>query len=85
MPISRIRFDDLNAIADAATDGMGLAWVPSWLIKERLESGALVQLVPERRAYPYDVYALWLHTPQLPLRVRLAVDALADQLPALAG
>lgn len=31
----------------------------------------------------YDAYALWLQTPHLPLKVRLAVDALAAALPKL--
>lgn len=28
MPVSRIRLDDLDAVADAAADGLGLVWVP---------------------------------------------------------
>jgi len=34
-------------------------------------------------AFLYDRYALWLQTPHLPLKVRLAVDALAAALPKL--
>ncbi|HTH75124.1 MAG TPA: LysR family transcriptional regulator [Trinickia sp.] len=80
MPASRIRLDDLDAIADAAANGMGLAWVPSWLVSERLRNGSLVRVLPDRREFLYDAYALWLQTPQLPLRVRLAVDALVAKL-----
>ena len=83
MPVSRIRLDDLDAIADEAADGTGLAWVPSWLVNERLEDGALVQVLSDRREFRYDAYALWLDTPQLPMRVRLAVDALVTQLSGL--
>jgi len=82
-PSNRIRLDDLDAIADAAADGMGLAWVPYWLVRERIRAGTLVQLLPDRREFLYDAYALWMQTPHLPLRVRLAVDALAAQLPDL--
>ncbi|MDG0025542.1 LysR family transcriptional regulator [Trinickia sp. Y13] len=82
-PSNRIRLDDLDAIADAAADGMGLAWVPYWLVRERIRAGTLVQLLPDRREFLYDAYALWMQTPHLPLRVRLAVDALAAQLPGL--
>lgn len=39
MPVSRLRLDDMDTIADAATAGMGLAWLPLWLIKERIEAG----------------------------------------------
>ncbi len=80
-PVSRLRLDDLDAIADAATTGMGIVWLPFWLVRERIQAGALVPLLPDQRGFLYDVYALWLQTPHLPLRVRLAVDALAAQLP----
>lgn len=80
-PRTRLRFDDLAAIADAATAGMGLAWLPNWLIRNQLEAGTLVQLFADQPELLYDVYAVWLRTPQLPLKVRLAVDALVAELP----
>lgn len=60
---------------------MGLAWLPYWLVRERVQAGALVQLFPDQPAFLYDAYALWLQTPHLPRKVRLAVDALAEALP----
>lgn len=83
MPVSRLRFDDLAAIADAAAAGMGLAWLPYWLVRERIQAGTLVPLLPDQPGFLYDAYALWLQTPHLPLKVRLAVDALAAALPRL--
>ncbi|RWO36936.1 MAG: LysR family transcriptional regulator [Mesorhizobium sp.] len=83
MPVSRLRLDDLAAIADAAAAGMGLAWLPYWLVRERIQAGALVVLLPEQPNFLYDAYALWLQTPHLPLKVRLAVGALAAALPRL--
>ena len=83
MPASRLRFDDLDAIADAAAAGMGLAWLPCWLVRERIQAGALVPLLPDQPGFLYDSHALWLQTPHLPLKVRLAVDALAAALPKL--
>lgn len=80
---TRLRLDDLDAIADAAAIGMGLAWLPSWLVRERIQSGALVGLLPDEPEFLYDVYTIWLQTPHLPLKVRLAVDALAAGLPGL--
>lgn len=85
MPVNRVRLDDLDAIADAAMAGMGLAWLPSWLIRDRIAAGTLVQLLPDQPDYLYDAYALWLPVPHLPLRVRLAVNALAAALPRLMG
>jgi DNA-binding transcriptional LysR family regulator len=83
LPASRIRLDDLDAIADAAAFGMGVAWLPYWLVRERIQAGALIVLLPEQAGFLYDAYALWLQTPHLPLKVRFAIDALAAALPAL--
>jgi len=82
-PVGRSRLDDLDAIADAATAGMGLAWLPYWLVRQRIEAGALIRVLPDQPDYLYDCHALWLQTPHLPLKVRLAVDALAAGLPKL--
>lgn len=81
-PKSRFRLDDMAAIADAAAAGLGLAWLPSWLVREELRSGALKQVLPCEGEFPYDCHALWLATPNLPLKIRLAVDVLAARLPA---
>lgn len=83
MPTGRLRLDDLDAIADVATAGMGLAWLPSWLVRERIAAGNLVRLWPGQPAFLYDCHAVWLRTSHLPLKVRLAVDALAATLPKL--
>lgn len=82
-PTNRLRFDDLDAIADAAVAGMGLAWLPYWLVRERIHDGGLVQLLPNQSVFLYDAYALWLKTTHLPLKVRLAIDALVAELPKL--
>ncbi|QOZ38141.1 LysR family transcriptional regulator [Bradyrhizobium sp. CCBAU 53421] len=82
-PAGRLRLDDLEAIADAAARGMGLAWLPSWLVRDRLERGALVRVLGDEGELPYDCHALWLPTPRLPPKVRLVVDALAAALPKL--
>jgi DNA-binding transcriptional LysR family regulator len=71
MPVGRLRLDDLDAIADAATAGMGLAWLPFWLVRDRIQTGSLVQLLQGQPEFPYDVHAVWLQTPHLPLKVAL--------------
>lgn len=82
-PNSRLRFDDLAAIADAAARGMGLAWLPYWLVREFIGEGALEELLPWQPGFLYDVHATWLQTAQLPRKVRLAIDALVEAMPGL--
>jgi DNA-binding transcriptional LysR family regulator len=58
------------------------AGVASVLAHSRAESGALVQLLEDEPSFPFDCYALWTHRPHRPLKVRLAVDALAAAFPS---
>ncbi len=83
-PPSRLRFDDLEAIADAAEAGHGLAWLPCWLIRERVRSARLVPLLENIPRLVFRTHALWPETPHLTVRVRLAIDALAAALPGSA-
>jgi len=82
-PPNRFRLDDLAAIADAVAAGEGLGWLPFWLVRERIREGALVELLPAQRGFLYDAYAIWLRTPHVPMRVRLAVEELAQALPEM--
>jgi len=83
-PPSRLHFDDLEAIADAAEAGHGLAWLPCWLIRDRVQRGVLIPLLGDVPRLVFKTHALWPITPHLPLRVRLAIDALAAGLPGCA-
>lgn len=82
---SRLRFDDLEAITDAAVEGMGLAWQPHWLISDHIRAGRLVELWVDRPSAMIEAYAVWPAAQHLPLRSRLAIDALASELPKRFG
>lgn len=82
VPKGRFHFDDLETLADGAAAGFGLAWLPCWLIRDRVAAGALVQVLTDFPATVFESHAVWPKTTHLPLRVRLAIDALADGLPA---
>lgn len=82
-PAGRLRFDDLEAIADAAAGAAGLAWLPSWLVAARLRSGQLVEVLPAWRGPGFEIHALWPLGRHLPMRVRVVIDALVRQLPAM--
>lgn len=82
-PAGRIRLDDLETLADAATLGLGLAWLPCWLVRDHLASGALVPVLPQLPSPILDIVALWPQGPFMPARLRAAIDLLAAELPAL--
>jgi len=80
-----MRFDDLEVTADAAVAGMGIAWLPYWLVRDRIRSGTLLLLWEQRPAASMDSYAIWPATEHLPLRVRLAIDTVVEKLPEVVG
>ena len=57
-PSTRLRFDDLGAILDAAVAGHGLAWLPDWLVRERIRSGDLVRVLPQVPSLFADIHAV---------------------------
>lgn len=79
-PPGRMRFDDLEAIADAAAAAFGLAWLPCWLVRDRVQRGELVTVSVGAIPATSEAHAVWPRTPHQPLRVRLAIDALASEL-----
>jgi DNA-binding transcriptional LysR family regulator len=82
---SRIRFDDLQAIADTAIAGAGLAWLPRWLIAEQLSNGMLIPVLDRESSFGFDISAVWAKTSHMPSKLRLVVDELITQVPAILG
>lgn len=83
MPKSRFIFDSLDAIADAAMAGVGLTWLPCWLVAERVRNGDLIRVLTDHPGLVFDVHAVWPRTPLLPMRMRAAIDFLVANLSRL--
>ena len=82
---SRLRSNSGEAALDWALAGYGLV-MNSWVdVKDYLRSGRLVHVLPEWRSDPAPVCALFPSRRQLPLRVRVFIDAMVDSLAQRAG
>jgi DNA-binding transcriptional LysR family regulator len=79
----RVAMDDLEAVADAAAAGAGIAWLPDWLIAPRLGVGKLAAVLEDKPRFGMDIYAVWPQTRHLPSKVRVAVDALVVHIPGM--
>jgi len=75
----------VQAIADAAVAGFGLAWLPCWLVARHLRAGALELVLDGRHMLPAPIHAVWPRTRHLPLKTRVAIDALAAEVAAVVG
>lgn len=80
---SSMNMDDMEAIVDAAVQGLGLAWVPEWLILKHLNNQTLTKVLTDHPSITMECHALWADTPHMPQRIRLAVDALVEALPQI--
>lgn len=82
---SVLRFDDLQAIADAAVAGIGLAWLPCWLVSRHVHAGELVLVMDSEVVVANDIHAVWPKMRHLPSKTRVAIDALAAEIPKMIG
>ncbi|MEH6418713.1 LysR family transcriptional regulator [Pseudomonas sp. CGJS7] len=82
---TRLRFDDVQAIADAAIAGAGLAMLPCWLLSRYVRTGELQMVMHADRVVGTRISAVWPHTHYMPLRTRAAIDLLVERIPTLAG
>src|SRR5205814_1519734 len=77
---SRLRSNSGEAALDWALAGFGLV-MHSWVdVKGHLHSGRLVHVLPEWRSESAPVCALFPTSRQLPTRVRVFIDAMAESL-----
>ncbi|NLS00273.1 LysR family transcriptional regulator [Rhizobium sp. P38BS-XIX] len=80
-PQTRLRLDDLEVMADVAASGMGLAWLPCWLVRDYVAAGTLTQPMKNVSSRAVNVYAVWPQVPQVSLKMRAVIDLLAARLP----
>jgi LysR family transcriptional regulator AphB len=64
----------LDVVRIACSEGLGITLMPNAMIKERLENGSLVRVLPDWSANPRDIYMLYNHKEHLPEKVRLFID-----------
>lgn len=81
VPVSgRVVISSALALQQTARDGLGLALLPSWLIAEDLQLGALIDVFPSYEISATDFNtAIWIVYPSrayVPLKVRVFTDFL---------
>lgn len=82
---ARLCLDDLQAIADAAVAGLGLAWLPCWLLTPYLQAGELELVMDSESVLGAEIHAIWPQARYLPAKTRVAIDVLAQQVPCRMG
>jgi DNA-binding transcriptional LysR family regulator len=68
------RSDNEAFLRAAALAGMGLAFMPDWLVDDDLRTGALVELLPGRAAIQGPLFAIYPDRRYVPAKVRTFID-----------
>ena len=86
LPMSgRVVVNNSDAYNAACLAGLGLIQAPEIGVREHLARGVLVEVLPRYRAEPMSLSLLYAHRRNLPKRVRMFMDWVAEILrPALA-
>jgi len=77
-PPATHQLSDGEAMVDAAVAGLGLVQLPLSLVREKLQSGLLAEVLPECAGKGVEVHAVWPHRGQLSPRLRYVVDKLVE-------
>lgn len=75
-----LRSDDTTLSLHAVRAGMGVAFLPAWLVGEDLTRGALVELVPAWRAPANTLFAVYTSRQHMAPKLRSFIDFLATSL-----
>ncbi|HCH2714206.1 TPA: LysR family transcriptional regulator [Vibrio parahaemolyticus] len=70
----RFQANALNVVRSACSEGLGITLMPDVMIKEYIQSGELLRVLPDWSANPRDIYMLYNHKDHLPEKVRLFID-----------
>jgi DNA-binding transcriptional LysR family regulator len=81
----RLMLDNLQAIRRAAADGMGLAYLPRWMVVEELADGRLRTLLDDYAAAPSPINAVYAADRLLARRAAVFIDFIAERFAATPG
>jgi DNA-binding transcriptional LysR family regulator len=75
-----MRANSGGIVHEAMLRGVGIGFVPAFLILEDLRSGRLVRVLPQWRGAAIDVHAVWPSNRRLPGKARAFMDFVAANI-----
>lgn len=75
-PVARLRFNDGEAMVEAARLGLGIAQLPHYMVEDEIARGSLVELLRRHRPPATPIHAVIPASRMVPARVRVFLDAL---------
>jgi DNA-binding transcriptional LysR family regulator len=75
-----LRSDDTTLSLHAVRAGMGLAFLPAWLVDDDLARGVLVRVLDDWRAPPVTLFAVYASRRYMAPKLRSFIDFLGERL-----
>jgi DNA-binding transcriptional LysR family regulator len=75
-----MKSDDTNLTLHAVRAGIGMSFLPEWLVDDDLAQGRLVRLVPEYAAPPVTLFAVYTSRQYMAPKLRSFIEFLGEQL-----
>jgi len=75
-----MKSDDTTLTLHAVRAGIGMAFLPDWLIDDDLAAGRLVRLVPDYAAPPVTLFAVYTSRQYMAPKLRSFIDFLGERL-----
>lgn len=75
-----VRFDSGDAIRTAAIIGLGIGFLPSFMIDKDISEGRLIQILADTRGEEVAIHVIYPNRKHLSLRVRTFIDGLKNFL-----
>lgn len=71
---ARIQANEFHTVHDACRQHLGISLLPDMLVRDDLEKGNLVRVLPQWHSVPREVYMMYNYKDHLPDKVRLLID-----------
>lgn len=75
-----LTLNNMEAMLMAAVDGHGIAYMPDFLVRESVRTGALESLLDAHTSDQGQFWALWQSSRHLSPKIRVLVDFIAERL-----
>jgi DNA-binding transcriptional LysR family regulator len=77
-PPAAFMADDIESLCDAARAGLGITWLPAWLVVPHISAGSLELVLPDQDPLVIETYLIRQASAHVSAKVRLAADTLSD-------
>ncbi|WP_262299856.1 LysR family transcriptional regulator [Microvirga sesbaniae] len=79
-PPTAFMSDDIETLCDAAREGLGITWLPDWLLAPHIAAGTLAIVLPEQKPWEIDTYLIRLASPHTSPKVLHAAEYVAKEV-----